>query len=91
MGFVQIDGAYLDMLFIDPEAAGQGVATALLREALRLVDAQAKVVAHASLTALPFFVARGFEVVAEGHPVIDGVELRNYHVQLTPERRSRIV
>ncbi len=87
-GFTEIDDdAYLNMMFVDPRFAGRGVATALLTAALALVDPTVPVTAHASLTARPFFEARGFTVVAEHRPVIRGVRLTNFSVSLAPRER----
>ncbi|QXT63520.1 GNAT family N-acetyltransferase [Tessaracoccus palaemonis] len=87
-GFTEIDDeAYLNMMFVDPRFAGRGVATALLQVALGLVDPTATVTARASLTARPFFEARGFRVDAEHHPVIRGVRLTNFSVSLAPRGR----
>ncbi|GAA4680936.1 GNAT family N-acetyltransferase [Frondihabitans cladoniiphilus] len=81
LGFSDVDGrGYIDMLFVDPSAGRQGVATALLGA----VTARARqagasdLCTHASLSARPFFERHGFSVVEEGRPVVRGVVLRNF-------------
>ncbi|GIG35629.1 GNAT family N-acetyltransferase [Cellulomonas pakistanensis] len=84
VGFTDVDPAgYVDMLFVDPDAARQGVARALLAWAVEtaVADGAAELTTHASVTARPFFEAHGFEVVAEQHPVRRGVELTNYRMR----------
>jgi putative acetyltransferase len=84
IGFSDVDGSgYVDMMFVDPGAAGRGVATALLRwaEETARVAGAAELTTHASVTARPFFERRGFVVEAEQHPVRRGVELTSYRMR----------
>jgi len=84
VGFTDVDAAgYVDMLFVDPGAARQGVARALLDWAVRTAaaDGATELTTHASITARPFFAAHGFVVVAEQHPVRRGVTLTNYRMR----------
>jgi putative acetyltransferase len=86
VGFSDVDeSGYVDMMFVDPGAAGQGVATALLDWVVRTARAAgtAELTTHASVTARPFFERRGFVVEAEQHPVRRGVELTNYRMRRT--------
>ena len=62
-GFLAMDGAMIDALFVDPAAHGRGFGTALVDHALALspdalVDANEQ-----ADNALPFYLARGFEVI----------------------------
>ncbi|WP_315097991.1 GNAT family N-acetyltransferase [uncultured Cellulomonas sp.] len=82
------DQGYVHMLFVDPDAARRGVATALLGwvvETARDLGA-GELTTHASLTARPFFERQGFEVVAEQRPVTRGVAMTNFAMRrdLTP-------
>jgi putative acetyltransferase len=83
-GFIDLDeSGYIDMLFVNPDFARQGVATALLGAVL---DAAAKrglpeLTVHASLTARPFFELHRFVVLEERHPVVEGVEFTNYRMR----------
>ena len=69
----------IDMLFVAPAFAGQGVARALMAH----IHAQAaqrcntRLQAHVSLTAEPFFAAQGFVVEQRQEVVRAGVVLRN--------------
>lgn len=81
VGFSDIDpSGYIDMLFVDPTHGRTGVATALLgwvvEEAERL--GVGSLTTYASITARPFFEAKGFIVEDERHPVLNGVVLTNY-------------
>ncbi|MBU4213583.1 MAG: GNAT family N-acetyltransferase [Actinobacteria bacterium] len=86
VGFTDVDErGYVDMLFVDPACARQGVATALMNWAA-MTAAQlgaAELSTHASLTARPFFEAHGFAVVVEQHPVLRGVVMTNFVVRRT--------
>ncbi|WP_137862385.1 MULTISPECIES: acetyltransferase [unclassified Sphingomonas] len=62
-GFLAMDGAMIDALFVDPAAHGRGFGTALIDHALALspdalVDANEQ-----ADNALPFYLARGFEII----------------------------
>ena len=62
-GFLAMDGAMTDALFVDPAAHGRGFGTALIDHALALspdalVDANEQ-----ADNALPFYLARGFEII----------------------------
>jgi putative acetyltransferase len=81
VGFTDVDDhGYIDMLFVDPDAARQGVASALLAWVVataRDLDVT-ELTTHASLTARHFFETQGFKVVDERHPVFRGVTLTNF-------------
>lgn len=84
VGFTDVDASgYVDMLFVDPAAARQGVARALLAWAAETAtaDGATELTTDASVTARPFFEALGFAVVAEQHPVRRGVTLTNYRMR----------
>ncbi|MFT4105238.1 MAG: GNAT family N-acetyltransferase [Lacrimispora sp.] len=77
-GFGDIDHTgYLDHLFVHKDYQGQGIATALCDslETQFLVHA---ITTHASITAKPFFEARGYRVVKEQQVMRNGVVLTNY-------------
>jgi len=62
-GFLALDGDMIDALFVDPAAHGRGFGSALVAHALSL-SPDARVDANAQAdNALPFYLARGFEVV----------------------------
>lgn len=63
VGFASLKGGdYIDMLYVHPEAAGQGVASALIDALERLATARGakKLSADVSDTAQPFFSHRGY-------------------------------
>ncbi|MBH0117026.1 GNAT family N-acetyltransferase [Salinibacterium sp. NG253] len=76
---VSSDG-YIDMMFVSPQHSRQGVAAALLDfiEVIARERASPSLSANVSVTARPFFEKRGFQVEAEQHPVLNGVELNNF-------------
>lgn len=84
VGFTDVDeDGYVDMLFVDPDVARQGVGSALLRWARATAVALGahELTTNASLTARAAFEAHGFAVVAEQHPVLRGVELTNFRMR----------
>jgi putative acetyltransferase len=80
-GFTDVtaDG-YIDMLFVDPDVARRGVASALLTWAAEHAAAggATRLTTHASITARPFFERHGFTVDHRREPVLRGVTMVNY-------------
>lgn len=82
-GFSDVDASgYIDMMFVSPQYARRGVASALLahNEDVARASETERLTANVSLTARPFFDAHGFSVEAEQHPVMKGVQLTNYRM-----------
>ncbi|ADZ06708.1 acetyltransferase [Lactobacillus amylovorus] len=78
VGFGDIDkSGYLDRLFVHKDYQGQGIASAICDE-LESSIKDGKIVTHASITARPFFKARGYIVVRKQKVVRDGIELINF-------------
>ena len=78
IGFADMDDTgYLDRLYVHRDYQRRGVATALC-DALEAACAAKTFTTHASITARPFFEARGYAVVKEQHVVRRGVLLTNY-------------
>lgn len=76
VGFGDIDNTgYLDRLFVHKNYQGQGIATALCN---KLESNLEKVTTHASITAKPFFLQRGYTVIKEQQVLRDGIYLTNY-------------
>lgn len=76
VGFGDIDyTGYLDRLFVHKNYQGQGIATALCN---KLESNLEKVTTHASITAKPFFLQRGYTVIKEQQVLRDGIYLTNY-------------
>ena len=76
-GFADRDGSYLDRLYVRWDLQGRGVATALCDFLEARIDAPA-VTVHASRTALPFFLHRGYRLVGPNLVVRRGVTLQNF-------------
>ncbi|ATY32597.1 acetyltransferase [Sphingomonas psychrotolerans] len=60
LGFLVMDGAMIDALFVDPAVHGQGIGTALLDHALSLAPDAVVDASEQASNALPFYEARGF-------------------------------
>lgn len=74
-GDIHADG-YLDRLYVRWDRQGQGVGRALCD---RLEQAaQGTVTTHASITARPFFEARGYRVVRQQQVQRQGIALTNF-------------
>ena len=86
VGFADMDKAgYLDRLYVHRDFQGQGIATALC-EALERACPSLRYTTHASITALPFFTARGYRVVREQLVERRGVWLTNFVMEKLDER-----
>ncbi len=78
IGFADMDASgYLDRLYVHPSHLRQGVATALCDALEAAVDAP-RFVAHASLTARPFFEHRGYRLIRAQQVQRRGVMLTNF-------------
>ncbi|TWU38705.1 putative N-acetyltransferase YafP [Novipirellula aureliae] len=84
VGFADIstDG-HLDRLFVSAEHQRRGVASMLLDELVRRAGKLSIdcITTEASITAKPFFLARGFEVLKEQSVECRGQWLTNYRMQ----------
>lgn len=76
VGFGDLDGNYLDRLYVHKDFQDQGIATVIC-DALEKMAA-GTVTTHASITARPFFEGRGYRVVKPQLVVCRGVEMRNF-------------
>lgn len=78
VGFGDIDSTgYLDRLYVQKDHQRRGIASAICDELENAVDA-AKITTHASITARPFFLKRGYCVVREQQVERGGILLTNY-------------
>lgn len=77
-GFGDIDRTgYLDRLFVHKDYQNQGIATAIC-DKLELAFEVSKITTHASITAKPFFLHRGYSVIKEQQVVRSNISLTNY-------------
>ena len=81
-GFADLDeaAAYLDRLYVHENWQRHGVATALC-DRLEAFCRGRTVTTHASITARPFFLARGYEVVRRQQVPRYGLLLTNFVMQ----------
>jgi putative acetyltransferase len=77
------DDGYIDMMFVDPDAARTGVASELLGHLVEFASARgsAELTVHASITARPFFERHRFVVDAEQNVELRGSVLTNYRMR----------
>ena len=78
VGFGDIDRTgYLDRLYVHRSHQGEGIATAIC-DALERTVVGKTLTTHASITAKPFFLRRGYRVVKEQTVLRQGIALTNY-------------
>ncbi len=78
VGFGDMDSSgYLDRLYVHKDHQRQGIASAIC-DALESAVGDGRIVTHASITAKPFFLNRGYRVIREQEVVRRGVILKNY-------------
>lgn len=78
VGFGDIDkSGYLDRLYVHKDYQQKGIATAICNELERVVEAD-QITTHASITAKPFFMLRGYTVIKEQQVIRNGISLTNY-------------
>lgn len=71
------DTGYLDRLYVSKDHQGLGIATAICEYLEQTVKASVYTI-HASITAKPFFLRQGYNVVREQQVERRGVMLTNY-------------
>ena len=77
---------YLDRLYVHKDYQGQGVASAICDELERFAAGKT-ITTHASITAKPFFLHRGYRVVRKQEVIRRGVALTNLVMEKRSERR----
>ncbi len=80
VGFASLRGTdFIDMLYVHPEAIGQGVATTLINALEKLATARGatQIKVDASDTAEPFFTGRGYRAKQRNSNEVAGVWLAN--------------
>ena len=77
VGFGDMDSnGYLDRLYVHKDHQRQGIASVICDELEHTI--KGSVVTHASITAKPFFLNRGYHIVRKQQVIRDGVALTNY-------------
>lgn len=78
VGFGDMDpSGYLDRLYVHKDYQHQGIGSALC-DKLESAFSVPKITTHASITARPFFLHRGYHVVKEQQVIRSGISLTNY-------------
>ena len=86
VGFGDMDETgYLDRLYDHKDYQGQGIASAICDELERFAAGKT-ITTHASITAKPFFLHRGYRVVRKQEVIRRGVVLTNFVMEKQPER-----
>ncbi len=83
VGFGDLNGNFLDRLYVHAEYQRKGIATAIMDglEPYAAEQNYATVVTHASITAYPFFRDRNYQLVKEQQVERHGVFLKNMVMQ----------
>ena len=77
-GFGDIDKTgYLNRLYVHKDYQNQGIATAIC-DKLEIAFGVSKITTHASITAKPFFLHRGYIVIKEQQVIRSNISLTNY-------------
>ena len=77
-GFGDIDRTgYLDKLYVHKDYQNQGIATAIC-DKLEHTFSVSKITTHASITAKPFFLHRGYSIIKEQQVIRSNIPLTNY-------------
>lgn len=77
------ENGYLDVIYVHPKYQGQGIASDLLNK----MEEKAKMYGHSeitsdvSITAKPFFLHKGYEIIQPQLVYCRGLYLRNYNVR----------
>jgi len=76
------DSGYLDVIYVHYQYQGQGIAKTLLVKMIERAKSLGlkKITSDVSITAKPFFLYKGFEIVNPQLVLCRGVVLRNYNV-----------
>lgn len=78
VGFGDIDkNGYLDRLYVHKDYQNQGIATTICDNLENAVDVD-RITTHASITARPFFLRRGYKQIKEQQVVRDGIVMTNF-------------
>lgn len=79
------ESGYLDRLYVRKDYQRQGIASAICDELERFAAGKT-ITTHASITAKPFFLHRGYRVVRKQEVIRRGVALTNLVMEKRSER-----
>lgn len=68
---------YLNRLYVHKDYQGRGIASAICDKLERFANGKL-ITTHASVTAKPFFIHRGYRIVREQTVIRQGIALVNY-------------
>ncbi|WP_245646651.1 acetyltransferase [Sphingomonas soli] len=83
-GFLVMDGEMIDALFVDPAMHGRGVGTLLLNHALSIAPGATVDASEQADNALPFYLARGFEIIGRSETDPQGRPYPLIHLRHAP-------
>lgn len=81
IGFAEFEkNGHIDCFYVHHHFQGKGAGTAMMNEIIQAakVERLCRIYAEVSITAKPFFLAKGFIVINEQSIVLRGVELINF-------------
>lgn len=83
VGFADLQDDYIDRLYVHKDWQRQKIATQLLiyLEQYAKTHNQQKLIAHVSITAKPFFLKQGFQVICQQQVVKNNIVLINYEMK----------
>jgi len=83
VGFAELEPAdEVGYVYVDAQRQGQGIGTRLMRRLLLIAAEGTATQLHAdvSISAMPFFAAQGFTVVARTEPIVCGAAAPRYRM-----------
>lgn len=92
VGFSNVDSSgYLDMFYVHKDYQNQGIGTLMINdlESWCIKNNITEITSFVSITARPFFEAKGYSVFFENEVIRDGISLINYKMNKTLNNKSR--
>lgn len=83
VGLIKCDQGYIDLLFVHPNFVRKGIAKMLYNEIEQDIRWKKieKIEANVSLTAKPFFLKMGFELITQQKVIVRQTEFINFKMQ----------